>query len=94
MSFTPILLVDGDRVLASSDELSAVKVDGQGGRSAKGPKIIGFTYKNKSRSRRRWGHRQHYSTIEIISINAPAKKRTRGANDVQDQGWRLHPQRP
>jgi large subunit ribosomal protein L21 len=32
---------------------------------AKGPKVVGFTYKNKTRQRRRWGHRQRYSTIEI-----------------------------
>ena len=35
---------------------------------AKGPKIDGFTYKNKSNNRRRWGHRQSYATIEITSI--------------------------
>ena len=35
---------------------------------AKGPKIRGFTYKPKSNNRRRWGHRQKYSTIEITSI--------------------------
>jgi large subunit ribosomal protein L21 len=75
VSFTPILLVDGDRVLASSDELSAVKVEARVVGSAKGPKITGFKYKNKSRSRKRWGHRQHYSTIEILSIQAPAKKK-------------------
>ena len=38
-------------------------------RSAKGPKIRGFTYKNKSNQRRHWGHRQHYSTIEITAIS-------------------------
>ena len=36
---------------------------------AKGPKIDGFTYKNKTNQRRRWGHRQHYSTIEITGIS-------------------------
>ncbi|MDQ1509804.1 MAG: large subunit ribosomal protein, partial [Actinomycetota bacterium] len=36
---------------------------------AKGPKIKGFTYKNKSNQRRSWGHRQHYSTIEITGIS-------------------------
>jgi large subunit ribosomal protein L21 len=36
---------------------------------AKGPKIRGFTYKNKTRSRRRWGHRQHYATIEVTGIS-------------------------
>jgi len=36
---------------------------------AKGPKIRGFTYKNKSRGRKSWGHRQHYTTIEITGIS-------------------------
>jgi large subunit ribosomal protein L21 len=35
----------------------------------KGPKIRGFTYKNKTNQRRRWGHRQRYSTIEITGIS-------------------------
>ena len=35
---------------------------------AKGPKIVGFTYKNKTNQRRRFGHRQRYSTLEISSI--------------------------
>ena len=36
---------------------------------AKGPKIHGFTYKNKTNQRKRWGHRQHYTTIEITGIS-------------------------
>ena len=35
----------------------------------KGPKIRGFTYKPKTRGRRRWGHRQRYTTIEITGIS-------------------------
>ena len=35
---------------------------------AKGPKVTGFTYKPKSNQRKRWGHRQHYATIEITGI--------------------------
>jgi len=38
---------------------------------AKGPKIDGFTYKAKSRGRKRWGHRQKYTTIEITGITRP-----------------------
>ncbi|MDP6284388.1 MAG: bL21 family ribosomal protein [Acidimicrobiales bacterium] len=34
----------------------------------KGEKIRGFTYKNKTNNRRRWGHRQRYTTIEITEI--------------------------
>jgi ribosomal protein L21 len=35
-----------------------------------GPKIRGFTYKNKSNQSTRWGHRQRYSTIAITGITA------------------------
>ncbi len=68
VSFTPVLLVDGDTVLAGSDVAAAV-VSARVVGAAKGPKINGFTYKSKSRSRRRYGHRQHYSRIEITGIS-------------------------
>ena len=32
--------------------------------------VLGLTYKPKSRQRRRWGHRQHYTTVEITGISA------------------------
>ena len=35
----------------------------------RGPKITGFTYKNKSNQRRRWGHRQELNTIRITEIS-------------------------
>ena len=69
VSFTPVLVVDGDRVLAGPTlegaTVSATVVGAQDG-----PKIRGLTYKPKPRQRRRWGHRQHYTTVEITSITA------------------------
>jgi large subunit ribosomal protein L21 len=35
---------------------------------AAGPKIDGFTYKRRTNQRRRFGHRQKYSVIEITNI--------------------------
>jgi large subunit ribosomal protein L21 len=64
-----VLLVDGDQVLATPDQLSSVSVSARVVGTAKGPKIRGYTYKNKSNERRHWGHRQHYSTIEITGIS-------------------------
>jgi large subunit ribosomal protein L21 len=64
----PLLLVDGDTVLATPDDLAGSLVSARVVGESKGPKIIGFTYKNKSNQRRRWGHRQHRHTIEITSI--------------------------
>ncbi len=68
VALRPVLLVDGDTVLATPQQLRGATVSGRIVGAAKGPKIRGFTYKNKSNQRRRWGHRQHYSTIEITSI--------------------------
>ena len=69
VTFTPLLVVDGDTVASTPDELSGATVTATVVGEAKGPKIRGFTYKNKTRSRRRWGHRQHYATIEVTGIS-------------------------
>ena len=61
----PVLLVDGDTVLATPSQLEKATVTAKVVGEAKGPKIQGFTYKNKSNQRKRWGHRQHYDAIEI-----------------------------
>jgi len=68
VSLTPVLLVDGDDVLAGSDALKGVKVTGKIVGTIKGPKINGFTYKRRTRQRRRYGHRQGYTLVEITSI--------------------------
>ena len=68
VSFQPVLVVDGSTVLSGADQLSKAKVSARVVGQAKGPKIRGFTYKPKTRGRRAWGHRQHYTTIEITGI--------------------------
>lgn len=69
VTFTPLLVVDGDTVVSTPDELSGASVTATVVGETKGPKIRGFTYKNKTRSRRRWGHRQGYATIEVTGIS-------------------------
>jgi large subunit ribosomal protein L21 len=61
----PVLVVDGDTVLSKPDQLHSASVTAKIVGEAKGTKIRGFTYKNKSNQRRRWGHRQQYSVIAI-----------------------------
>lgn len=68
VSFQPILLVSGDSVLSTAEQLGGATVSARVVGEAKGPKIKGFTYKPKTRGRRSWGHRQHYTTIEITGI--------------------------
>jgi large subunit ribosomal protein L21 len=69
MSFRPLLVVDGGEVLSSPEQLSTTSVSAKVVGAARGPKIHGFTYKPKTRGRKSWGHRQHYTTIEITGIS-------------------------
>ena len=68
--FTPVLVVDGDRVVSSASALAGASVAARVIGEVKGPKIVGFMYKSKARNRRKWGHRQRYASLEITSISA------------------------
>ena len=67
VTFEPLLLVDGDSIVAGAD-LGGASVTARVVGDEKGPKIRGFKYKNKSNQRRRWGHRQKYDLVEITGI--------------------------
>ena len=69
VTFEPVLLVDGDVVLATADQLKGATVTATVVGTTKGPKINGFTYKRRTNQRRRYGHRQHYTTVEITGIS-------------------------
>jgi len=73
----PVLVVDGDTVLAGADALAAATVTGKIVGTAKGPKINGFIYKKRTNQRRRYGHRQHYTVVEIVSITADSKSKSK-----------------
>jgi large subunit ribosomal protein L21 len=69
ISLEPVLIVDGDTVLSSPAQLAAAKVTAKVLGEEKGPKINAMTYKAKANQRKRWGHRQRYSMVEITSIS-------------------------
>jgi large subunit ribosomal protein L21 len=68
VSLTPVLVVDGDTVLSTPSQLATATVSGKVLGTVKGPKINGFTYSPKARTRRAFGHRQQYARVEITSI--------------------------
>jgi large subunit ribosomal protein L21 len=77
VELTPVLIVDGESVMTAKSALEGATVTGTIVGAAKGPKINGFIYKNKTNSSRRFGHRQHYSVVEVTNIaasGAPARK--------------------
>ena len=76
LTFAPLLIVD-DKGSALSDPsaLSKAKVTAKVVGDSAGPKIDIFKYKNKTGYRRRQGHRQKYTRIEITGIDLPAEKK-------------------
>jgi large subunit ribosomal protein L21 len=64
-------------VIAAPGDLEGATVSARIVGQTKGPKIRGFTYKNKTNQRKRWGHRQKYATIEITGISG-GSDRTEG----------------
>jgi len=73
LTFSPLLVVD-DKGNAVSDRatLKSASVTAKIVGDATGPKIDIFKYKNKTGYRRRQGHRQKYTRIEITGINLAA----------------------
>ncbi len=76
LTFAPLLVVD-DKGKAVSDRsvLDKAKVTAKVLGETKGPKIDIFKYKSKTGYRRRQGHRQTYTQIEITGIKLPATKK-------------------
>ena len=68
VSLKPVLVVDGATVLSTPDQLKGASVKGRVIGTVKGVKVNGFTYKRRTNQRRKWGHRQQYSVVEITSI--------------------------
>jgi large subunit ribosomal protein L21 len=85
VELAPVLVVDGDRVLARPDELQAARVTARVIGDARGPKIDAFTYKPKTNQRRRWGHRQRYSLIEITAISAGGARKAPTATEAAEE---------
>jgi len=68
VSFTPLLLVDGDAITSDAVKLSEVSVTAEVLGLAKGPKIRIIKYKNKTGYKKRQGHRQRYTQVKITGI--------------------------
>jgi large subunit ribosomal protein L21 len=71
INFTPVLVVDREGNVLTGPALRGATVSARLLGEVKGPKIRIFKYKSKTGYRRRMGHRQKYSQIEVLDINLP-----------------------
>ena len=75
VSFDKVVLVsDDEKVQVGNPYVKGVKVEGKVVSHGKGKKIIVFKMKAKKNYRRKQGHRQPYTKVEITSIKTAAKK--------------------
>jgi large subunit ribosomal protein L21 len=75
LTFAPLLVVDDEgNAVSDRDVLAKATVSAKILGESVGPKIDIFKYKNKTGYRRRQGHRQKYTQIEITEIKLPGSK--------------------
>ena len=71
IAFDDVLLFsDGENLRVGTPILDNVAVTGRIVEQGKAPKILVFKYKRRKRYRRKQGHRQPYTAIQIDSIEA------------------------
>jgi large subunit ribosomal protein L21 len=71
VSFTPLLVVDeSGTAITDRSQLGDLTVTAKVLGEIKGPKIDIFKYKNKTGYRRRMGHRQRYTQLEVTAIGS------------------------
>ena len=61
---------DRDGMVVGTPVVEGAKVAGKVLKNGKGKKITVFTYRSKKDSKRKMGHRQPYTKVEITAINA------------------------
>ena len=64
----PVLLISGDTLRAGTPEIEGASVTGKVIRHGRGQKIIVYKYKAKKNYRRKQGHRQAFTQVEITAI--------------------------
>jgi large subunit ribosomal protein L21 len=76
VTFKPLLIVNDDgSVISDRDALDKLTVTTEVVGDSTGPKIDIFKYKNKTGYRRRAGHRQKYTRLEVKKIEVPAAQK-------------------
>ncbi|HIS85493.1 MAG TPA: 50S ribosomal protein L21 [Candidatus Faecivicinus avistercoris] len=71
VTFDQVLLVgDGEATKIGAPTVAGAKVEGKVLAQVKGKKIVVYKYKAKKNERKKQGHRQPYTKVEITAINA------------------------
>ena len=78
-----VLLSDEGKVEVGAPYVKGIKVEGKVVAHGKGKKIVVFKYKAKKNYKRKQGHRQPYTKVEITAIKLSAAKKEAKAEEVE-----------
>lgn len=68
-----LLFTDGDATQVGAPSLSGITVSGEIVDHGRTKKVIAFKKRRRQNSRRKRGHRQHFTTVRITEISAGGK---------------------
>lgn len=74
VKFDTLMYSDGKKVKVGTPLVKGVTVEGKVLKQVKGKKVIVFKYKPKKNIRKKQGHRQNYTRVEITGIKVAADK--------------------
>ncbi len=84
LEFAPLLVVDDDgNTVSDRSVLSKAKVTAKVLGEVSGDKVEIFKYKSKTGYRRRMGHRQTYTELEITDIALEQKKKSQAKRQTK-----------
>ena len=82
VTFDKVVLVsDEGKIEVGAPYVKGIKVEGKVVAHGKGKKIVVFKYKAKKNYKRKQGHRQPYTKVEITAIKLPAAKKEATAEE-------------
>ena len=84
VTFDSVILVSDEKgVQVGNPYVKGVKVEGKVVAHGKGKKIVVFKMKPKKNERKKQGHRQPYTKVEITAIKTPVAKTEKTAEKVE-----------
>ena len=69
VTFDRVLAIGGEEIKIGTPVVSGAKVEAKVLANGKGKKVITYKYKAKKNERKKKGHRQPYTLVEISGIN-------------------------
>lgn len=69
-----LLLADGDAITVGTPTVDGARVVGTIAEQGRAKKILVFRYKNKTRARKKNGHRQQFTTLMVDDVLGPGQQ--------------------